>query len=151
MKKYFITIIMSLIVGFLLSSYVLKEYDEIDIKNVFSEKEKAYLIQQGVYSSYESMKTNVNISDYIYSVIDNMYYVYVGMTLNEENVNKIQEYYKDKNVETIVKTTTLTDKDFISSLEKYDIVLSETNDSDTIKEVLKQILMKYKGGNDDIN
>lgn len=149
MKKYFITVIISLIVGFLLSNYILNEYDDFDIKNVFSEKKNAYLIQQGVYSSYESMKSNVNMSDYIYSVVDNMYYVYVGMTLNIENVSKIQDYYKDKNIETIVKTTTLSDKDFISSLEKYDIVLNETNDSDTIKEILKQILMKYKGGSDD--
>ena len=56
MKKYLLTIIISLLVGFLLSFYMLKEYESIDIIPVFNTKETAYLVQQGVYSSVESMQ-----------------------------------------------------------------------------------------------
>jgi len=147
MKNYIITIVISLLIGFLLSNYMIKQYDSVEeMFPVFSESQTAYLIQQGVYSSLESMKKNTShLNDYIYSIIDNMYYVYIGITLEQENVSKIQSYYSDKGIQTIVKTTTLIDNDFILSLKQYDLVLRETNDSATIKEIIKQVLEKYKG------
>ena len=145
MKKYLLTIIVSLLVGFLLSFYILKEYEKTDIFSVFNESETAYLIQQGVYSSMESMQENTaHLTDYIYSVIDDMYYVYIGISLDSSNVNKLQEYYKNKDINTIIKTTTLTDQEFIETLRQYDMVLNNTSDEETIKEICKQVLSKYK-------
>lgn len=145
MKKYLLTIIISLLVGFLLSFYMLKEYESIDIIPVFNTKETAYLVQQGVYSSMESMQENTShLTDYIYSVIDNMYYVYIGISLESDNVEKIQEYYKNKDINTIIKTTTISDNDLINSLKQYDMVLKETAEEETIKEIIKQTLSKYK-------
>ena len=145
MKKYLLTIIVSLLVGFLLSFYMLKEYEKTDIFPVFNESETAYLIQQGVYSSMESMQENTtHLTDYIYSVIDDMYYVYIGISLDSSNVNKLQEYYKSKDINTIIKTTTLTDQEFIEILRQYDMVLNNTSDEETIKEICKQVLSKYK-------
>ena len=145
MKKYLLTIIISLLVGFLLSFYMLKEYESIDIIPVFNTKETAYLVQQGVYSSMESMQENTShLTDYIYSVIDNMYYVYIGISLESDNVEKIQEYYKNKDINTIIKTTTISDNDLINSLKQYDMVLKETSKEETIKEIIKQTLSKYK-------
>jgi len=146
MKKYLLTIIASLLVGFFLSDYMIKKYGDTDINiPVFNQSETAYLIQQGVYSSYESMQTNTsNLSDYIYSNIDGMFYVYIAMTMDLENVSKLQTYYEEKGINTIVKTTTLTDYDFITSLNQYDTVLKQTNDNQTIKEICKLVLSKYK-------
>lgn len=145
MKKYLLTIIVSLLVGFLLSFYMLKEYESVNIIPVFNVKETAYLVQQGVYSSMESMQENTtNLSDYIYSVIDNMYYVYIGISLESDNVNKIQEYYKNKDINTIIKTTIISDTELLNSLRQYDMVLKETNEEETIREIIKQTLSKYK-------
>ena len=145
MKKYLLTIIVSLLVGFLLSFYMLKEYESVNIIPVFNVKQTAYLVQQGVYSSMESMQENTShLTDYIYSVIDNMYYVYIGISLESDNVNKIQEYYKNKDINTIIKTITISDNDLINSLRQYDTVLKETNEEETIKEIIKQTLSKYK-------
>jgi len=146
MKKYILTIVASLLVGFFLSDYMIKKYGETSITlPVFNTTQTAYLIQQGVYSSYESMQNNTsNLSDYIYSNIDGMFYVYIAMTLDSENVSKLQNYYKDKGINTIVKTTTLNDSDFINSLTQYDTILKQTTDKSTIKEICKQILSKYK-------
>lgn len=147
MKKYILTIIVSLFIGILFSNYMIKKYEYNPITlPVFNQTETAFLIQQGVYSSFESMQKNTsNLTDYIYSNIDNMFYVYIGMTLDEENVTKLQEYYKDKGIHTIVKTTTLNDNDFISYIKQYDLILKETQDNSTIKEICKQVLSKYKG------
>jgi len=143
MKKYMLTIIISLLVGILLSNYMIKEYDS-SILPTFNEKRTLYLVQQGVYSNIDSMKENTShLNEYIYSYIDNLYYVYIGITLDVENTNKIQKAYND--IETIVKTNIITDKELIEYIEKYDIVLKETNDEETIKEITKQVLKKYKG------
>ena len=143
MKKYTVTIFISLLVGFLLSNFMIKEYDSGTI-SVFKEKETLYLIQQGVYSNMESMLENTkDINEYIYSETDGLYYVYIGITLDIENSKKIQAAYK--NIETIVKTNNITDKELIDYIYKYDIVLKETNDIETIKEITKQVLKKYKG------
>lgn len=146
MKRYILTIIVSIFLGVLLSNYMIKIYDNNQISlPVFKETTDVFLIQQGVYSTIESMQKNTsNLTDYIYSNIDNMFYVYIGMTLDEDNVTKLQQYYKNKGIETIVKTTTLTDNDFITSLKQYDTILKETNDNVTIKEICKQVLSKYK-------
>jgi hypothetical protein len=142
MKKYILTVFISLLVGFLLSNYMLKEYDSSIL--TFNEKKTLYLVQQGVYSSMESMKENTsNLNEYIYSNIDNLYYVYIGITLDSENTIKIQNVYKD--IDTIVKTSIITDKELIEYIEKFDVVLKETNDSETVKEIAKQVLKKYKG------
>ena len=145
MKKYLTTIIISILVGFLLSYYMLKEYESVDIIPVFNVKETVYLVQQGVYSSMESMQENTSfLTDYIYSVIDNMYYVYIGISLESDNVSKIQDYYKNKGINTIIKTTTISDNELIDSLRQYDMLLQGTEEEEAIKEVIKQTLSKYK-------
>ena len=142
MKKYILTIFISLLVGFLLSNYIIKEYDS-SIISVFNDKKTVYLIQQGVYSSLDSMKENTsNLSEYIYTNVDNLYYVYVGITFDIENTNKIQQIY---DFETIVKNNVITDSELIKYIEKYDLILKETNDKNTIKEIVKNVLKKYKG------
>ncbi|MEG2322071.1 MAG: hypothetical protein RSB71_01095 [Bacilli bacterium] len=145
MKKYLVTIIISLVIGFLLSNYILKQYDD-KIIPVFGGTTNVYLIQQGVYSNMKSMQDNTSkIADYIYMVKDNLYYVYVGMTLDNNNATKLQTYFENKGLKTIIKNISMTDKTFLKSLEEFDKVIKETNDDMTIKEICKQILSKYKG------
>ena len=142
------TIILSLVVGFLLANFMLRQYSrDLPILPAFGRSETVFLIQQGVYSSVENMNNGTkDLSHFIYSLIDNMYYVYIGMTLSDENAKKLQEYYNDLGIDTIIKTTTISDNDFIEELRNYDVILSGTTDSEVIKEISRQILTKYEGG-----
>lgn len=145
MKKYLLTIIISLLVGFLLSNYMVKQYDKEITLPTFGNSETVYLIQQGVYSSMDSMQENTKgVPYYIYTLNDNYYYVYIGLTMSLDNVIKIQKYYKDLNIETIVKNMNSSNREFLTSLKTYDELLSKTEDKDTIKEVIKQGLSKYQ-------
>lgn len=147
MKKYFVTIIISLLVGFLLANFLLKQYDStINIIPTFKQNQTVYLVQQGVYSSIESMQENTKrINYYVYTLKDGYYYVYIGMSLDSEIIKKIQNYYTDLKIETIIKTITMNNNDFITTLNQTDQILKETEDKDTIKEVINQILKKYEG------
>jgi len=147
MKKYMFTIILSLAVGFLLANFMLRQYSkDLPILPAFGRSEIVYLIQQGVYSSAQSMNYNTqNLSHFIYSLIDEMYYVYIGMTLEENNAKKLQEYYDNLGIDTIIKTTTISDNDFIEQLRHYDLILMSTTDNEVIREVIKQVLSKYEG------
>ncbi len=149
MKKSLITIIISIACGFFLAMTYIEQYDSpLDIVSVFGEQSKTvYLIQQGVYSSFESMENNTSsVSDYVYSVIDGMYYVYIGMTLSENNATKLKEHFDLKGMSTYVKENAISDDEFISNLEHYDLIISETSDEATIDEVMKSVLSEYKGG-----
>lgn len=140
MKKYLIIIIISLFIGFLFSYYVIKEYDDAVLPTFLNGK-TVYLVQQGIYSNYDNMINNTKaIDNYIYEVKNELYYVYVGMSLSKDNAMKIQNIYE---FETTVTTITL-NNEFIKTIEQYDSLLSETNDKDAIKEICKQLLSKYK-------
>ena len=65
MKKYFVTIIISLLIGFLLANFMLRQYDStVKVIPTFKQNETIYLVQQGVYSSLESMKDNTKKLNY---------------------------------------------------------------------------------------
>lgn len=141
MKKYLITIIVSLSIGFLLSYYMIKEYDDA-VLPTFLNGEMVYLVEQGVYSNYDNMINNTKqLDDYIYTEENSLFHVYIGMSLVESNAIKIQNAYEFSTTITTVNMN----NDFVQSLKQYDSLLSATDDKDAIKEICKQILVKYKG------
>ena len=73
MKKYITTFILALIIGLVIGRFILNQYTfEGKIVSTFNKQEKAYFIQQGVYSSKENMESATSsLPYYIYSVEDN--------------------------------------------------------------------------------
>ena len=96
MKKYLLTFIIALIIGFFLSNFFLKQYDDFEGIKVSNNGESLYFIQYGVFSTLESLEENtIALQNYVYNKQDNLYYVYVGITKLKENAEKIINYYKD--------------------------------------------------------
>lgn len=146
MKKYFISIILALITGLIIGRFVLNQYEfEGRIVSTMSKSTNAYFIQQGVYSSKESMEENTkDFPYYIYNIEDEKYYVYIGITFLEENMNKIKGYYEDLGYITYVKELPIDNEDFTIVLNQYDALLKESNDKEVIGTVCSQILNKYE-------
>ena len=48
-------------------------------------------------------------------------------------------------METIVKSKTITDENFINTLKMNDEVLKQTEDKEVIKETINNVLKKYEG------
>lgn len=145
MKKYLLTIVISLIVGFFLSKFLLEQYDNYNGVTVYNEGEMLYFIQYGVFSDYNSMEENtINLENYIYQIDDDMYYVYIGITKNSDNVEKMKNYFKNLGYDPIVKQFYITNEDFISAVDNYDKVLLLTNDSTVISEIISHGLNTYE-------
>lgn len=145
MKKYLFTIIISLLVGFLLSNYILKQYDDYKGITVYKDGEMLYFIEYGVYDNYSDMEKNtINLENYIYQVDDNKYYVYIAITKNDEVLNKINNYYKKLGYNVTTKEFYVTNSEFIKSIENNDSVLLLTNDEVVIGEVVSEGLTSYE-------
>jgi len=145
MKKYLLTFIIALIIGFFLSTFFLRQYDNFNGIKVSSTGENLYFVQYGVFSSLESLEENtISLQNYVYNKQDNLYYVYVGITKIEENAKKIVNYYKNLGYDAIIKEFGITNKDFLELLVNYDEILKNTDDETAIASIVNQVLMKYE-------
>ena len=140
-----LTFLSALIIGFFLANFFIKQYDDYKGIKVSGMGENLYFVQYGVYSSLESMEENtISLQNYVYNIDNNLYYVYVGITKQEENSKKISNYYKDQGYDTIVKQFDIVNEEFIKLLDNYDEVLKNTKDKTAIASVINQVLMKYE-------
>ncbi len=145
MKKL-IPIILCVLIGFFMSKFMLNQYeDKQKIKPVLGNSEKLYFIQYGAYSTKENMINNTNyLNYYIYNEIDNLYYVFVGITKSQNNCEKLKGYYKSLGYDIYIKEFNNNDKEFLEIINYYDLLLEKTDDKDVIKEINRQILEKYE-------
>ncbi len=145
MKKYLLTFLIAIVIGFFLSNFFLRQYNDFEGIKVSGVGEELYFIQYGVFSNLESLEENtIELQNYVYTKQDNLYYVYVGITKIEENANKIVELYKSLGYDTIIKKFSITNKDFLELLVNYDEVLKSTNDNTAISSIISQVLTKYE-------
>ncbi len=145
MKKYLMTFLFALIIGFFLSNFFINQYKDYEGIKVSGTGEELFFIQYGVFSSNESMEDNtISLQNYVYNVEDNLYYVYIGITRLEENANKIVEYYKTLGYETVIKKFNISNESFLEFLKNCDNILSSTQDNTAISSIINQTLMKYE-------
>lgn len=145
MKKYLFTFILAIVIGFFLSYLFINQYRGYNGIKVSGLGDELYFVQYGVYSTVESMeKETISLQNYIYNNTDNMYYVYVGITKDSDNANKIVKYYKDLGYETIIKKFEVTNDKFLGEINNYDNILKETIDNTAIASLINQILIKYE-------
>ncbi len=126
---------------FMLDQYAMSEKDA----TASLTSDTVYFIQQGVYSSKESMEESVtNIAYYIYSEQDGKYYVYVGMTLKSENAEKLKSYFNGLGYDIYIKEFMISNESFLEVLQQYDLMLENTEDTNTISAICSQVLGKYE-------
>lgn len=140
MKKI-MPILLGLIVGLIFTQIFYRSYCA---NLTFNENTQIYVLQQGVYSSIESIKENVNLNYYIYEKNNNMYYVYAGFTTNKENIKKLEDFFQKKGYSIYVKEITIPSSNFTEILKQYDILLEKTSDENIIETINANILSEYE-------
>ena len=146
MKKYIMPILSALLVGFLLAKFMIEQYDKKEnLKTVFNSYETLYFIQQGVYSTEESMKKNMaDFAYYIYNIENDKYYTYIGITKTKQNSDKLKGFYEKLGYITYIKEIDVDNVGFIEILNQYEQLLETTEDENTIKAICSQVLSKYE-------
>ena len=138
-KGIFIPLVISMIFGFICGKLVYSVYGN-DVENKLSSS-KLYLIENGEYLTYDSMREENNGNNYVYYKDEDGYKTVVGITRNEENIDKIKSLYSD-NLEVeeyYISTELLNNKQ-----NEYDLQLSNTDDIYEVKAVVDNILNLYR-------
>ena len=138
-KGVFLPLILSMIFGFVCGKLVYSVYGD-EIENRLSSS-KLYLIQKGKYLTYDNMREENNGNNYVYYKDDDGYKTVVGITRNENNIDKIKSLYSDNlEVEEYYISAELLDQ----KQNEYDLMLSKTDDIYEVKEVVDNILNLYR-------
>ena len=128
-----------MIVGFICGKLVYSVYGD-DVENKLSSS-KLYLVQNGKYLTYDNMREENNGNNYVYYKDEEGYKTVIGITKNEDNIEKIKSLYNDsvKVEEYYVSSELLNDKQ-----NEYDLMLANTDDVYEVKEVVDNILNLYR-------
>lgn len=140
--KLLFPVSLSILIGIICGNLVFSQYSN-NIKEVVLETQPIYLLQQGVYSSLESMEENTsNISDYLYVKQDDKYYVYLGVTSDKDIANKVKENYN--NVDIYIKENNISNEDLILKIKENDQSIQENTTMKDILSLSKKSLEIYE-------
>lgn len=104
-----------------------------------------YLLQLGVYKDKNSMDNDtVDIQNKLVVKENNNYYVYVGISKNKENLKKISSIYNKLGYNLYFYEREIKNKDFLTNLEQFDILLSNAESNNEIDSINSVILSSYE-------
>lgn len=138
-RGIFIPLVVSMLFGYVCGKLVYQIYeDKIDNKLSSS---RLYLVENGEYLTYDSMREENNGNNYIYYKDDDSYKTVIGITRNEDNIDKIKSLY-----DTIVRVNEYyISNDYLNDKQnEYDVILSNTDDIHEVREVVDNILNLYR-------
>ena len=143
MKKQLLATTIILILGIIIGNKINKA--SISIKNVFSEDELYYFLQEGVYTSKTILEENTSKLNYkIIEEIDSKYYVYLGITKSEKIASKLKEIYENKGHNIYIKEIKLNNPEFKSNLEQFDLLINSTQNEEEILTIEEVVLANYE-------
>ena len=145
MKKTLKISIFSIALGAIAGIILNNTYKE-KLSNSFLNEEKTYyFIQEGVYSSTSSMQENTK--DLLVKTVDSKndkQYVYLGITRDEKNAQKLKEIYENKGYQIYIKEQNLSNEEFYNNITQFDILINSTNKESEILTIEEVVLANYE-------
>lgn len=144
MKKTFLIALVAIISGTLTAVIFNNAYQE-KIANNFSTGKTYYFIQEGVYSSTDNL--NENTKDISVKAIDSVkdkHYVYLGITRDNKNAQKIKKIYEKKGYQTYVKEQNISNEEFYNNVTQFDLLINSTNKESEILTIEEVVLANYE-------
>ena len=138
-RSVFLPLVISMLFGFICGKMVYRIYDDKLETRLTSSR--LYLVQNGEYLTYDSMREENSGNNYVYYKDEDGYKTVIGITKDEKNIDKIKSLYSDsvKVEEYYVSNELLNEKQ-----NEYDKILNKTNDVYEVKEVVDNILNLYR-------
>ena len=144
--KFLIPTALSITIGLYLGKLIYNNYEnKLELEQTFNSSNTVYFLQQGVYSTKESMSENASgLTDYIYVLDEDKYRVFIGITTDKEVVEKIKSIYADKGMDIYAKEEVIDDSAFIEKLKEYDKLIIDSADTNEILNYENQIMKEYE-------
>lgn len=140
MKKI---IIITILIAFILSSFLYFNY--VSARSNKKEGEVLYFLQVAAFKKYENVtKMSKLLSSYLVIQEEDLFHIYVGITKDKKNLEKLKEIYMSGGNNIYVKEKLVLNKEFIEYIKNYDYILEETDDKDIILNINKSVLKKYE-------
>lgn len=140
-KNFWIPLTIAIVLGFISAQIVYSTYRN----NLSSSSYNAYLLQIASFENVDSISSDMkNNTDYLIVNENNMYNVYVGITTDLSNANKIKNIYEKKDIEVYIKPTVINNIEFVSNLEQYDLLISEVENEDNLISISDVVLSSYE-------
>lgn len=143
MKKYFITGLILIIIGFLLGNILFKTKTAFLTK--LKKDEIMYFLQEGTYHTEESLKKNTTfISPKIIEKKGHNYHVYIGITNKKKLADKLKNIYNRKGYQVTIKEKNNISEEFKINLTQFDLLIEESNDVEEILTIEEVVLSNYE-------
>lgn len=143
MKKTMLLAVIFVFLGAICGNYLYRHAP--NSISVFQENKTFYFLQEGIYSSKDIMQENVgDLTNKLTVLEDNKYYVYVGITMDMDNANKVKKIYEDMGYKIYIKTVTLDNEEFANNVSQFDLLVKESDTNDDILTVEEVIMANYE-------
>lgn len=144
MKKNMVILIAIIILGIFSGKIIYNKISDVYALNIKKDN-YVYLLQLGVYKDKNSMDNDtVDIQNKLVVKENNNYYVYVGISKNKENLKKISSIYNKLGYNLYFYEREIKNKDFLTNLEQFDILLSNAESNNEIDSINSVILSSYE-------
>ena len=141
--KAIFLIIISILLGTFLGNLFFSEYNNTSY--AFSEKQKIYFVQLGVYSDNASLKEVYPFyDDYLTILEDDGYHLYAAITKNEEIAKKVQACFAKEGKNTYIKEKMETNLRFLNVLSEYDKIKMIVSSDKDLMDIEKIVISSYK-------
>ena len=134
--KFLIILSLTILIGFLSAKMVHAFYSEN--KNNFN----VYVLEAGPYEE-NIVKEKEKQFDYYVTYKDNeSIYIICAISTSLDNINKLKKIYGDTDIK--VKNKYIDNKEFITNLEQYDLLLKEVTNKKDLLSINRVILSSYE-------
>ncbi len=132
------------LIGCIIGTKIYK-YNYTSLNEVFATNDNFYFLQEGVYANEENL-TNVTkkINPKVVDYNDHKYYVYVGITKDEQIADQLIEIYKEKGLNLYKKVKPINNEEFLNNVEQFDLLIKNSKTTDEILTIEEVILANYE-------
>ena len=142
--KFIISVLFAVLLGASVGNFLFNKYKEEQL--VFqSEEDSIYFLEEGVYDNKERAENATsNIDAKIIVKEDAKYYVYLAITDDDINLEKLNTMYDELEINATVKEMKVSDESFLSTLEQMDGLMNSATKNDEILAINKVVLATYE-------
>ncbi len=122
-------VLLALIISFFIGYFIINCY----------ESDKTIGFKLGEYTKEEFEKEIISLKNYIYKIKDNKYIIYLGITKNKKNIEKLKGFFIKKGYSISIDNIVI-DSKYDDLIRSCDELLEKVDDYESIEKIENKIL-----------